>query len=287
MLRHISWASLSLFLLFAGQLVVAVTDKKLPMDRWQQRDKHNKILQKWVDEPTWHKEVTLHPFDLVPGYDQVLAYANQYYNWLSGQPHAKTKKGHSLVATLYVPTTRTLYSSTIPQGPQKGRMLEDTSNAPLWAEQAKKLIGKQRGAFHAEDGAFYNYETISKAKGHGKYPDGTIVAIWGQFKSDFDSKKDSHEAPPCNKGTSNARDPSCEMVAGALNVKTAKSFNKVVPESATQAAENNSADEFDDPDALAAMMEWEHSQGTPARRRRGASVDATLLRRLEHLEVGA
>ena len=92
-----------------------------------------------------------------------------------------------MVAAFCDPITETSFASSIPQGPRKAEMIEASVNngaAPAWYAQVGRLLRAitRTHAVHAEDGAWYNYETSKGAQvDNGRYPDGSMIAIYGKY----------------------------------------------------------------------------------------------------------
>ncbi|KAL9598718.1 MAG: hypothetical protein Q9179_003810 [Wetmoreana sp. 5 TL-2023] len=111
--------------------------------------------------------------------------------------------------------------------------------APVWWAQAG-LVNRR---FHAEDGAFYNWETSTDANTvDGRYPSGSIVAVWGTFDRD----KTSHEVSSCI----GPRIPSCKDVARALGVGFRGNLPQAapqgnIPQTTQQPVSEDSGDEID------------------------------------------
>ena len=94
--------------------------------------------------------------------------------------------------------------------------------APAWYNQARTFIGGSNPKIHAEDGAFYNYESQQTVKYGQPYPPGSMIAIYGKYA---DWKKPG-PIDPCGGGTGAfARQPSCKTVSTNLNVRFAPNAN--------------------------------------------------------------
>ncbi|GAO16501.1 uncharacterized protein UV8b_06989 [Ustilaginoidea virens] len=194
-------------------------------------------LVKWADEdqPTWHAEFTLGPFDPKPAtYEQVLSYAKQYYNQIKSDPKAMPenslkKHGPLLVAALYIPgstaANHKVYASTVPRGTRKTYMKDHRQEATAWYIQTKNLKSTNKDdvniPFHAEDAAYFNFETLVPDSKRTRYPSGSILAVWGRFDGQADAGK---EQLPC--GAYPKRDPSCATVAHNIGVATGKGAAK-------------------------------------------------------------
>ena len=211
---------------------------------------------KWAANPTWHSE-TLGIFLKVPvpaGQDisdrGLIDIANMHYNWLVQQPNSRTRKGACLVASEWDPRTKTVYSSTIPQGLQKALMYKQTQKkdpaAPSWKEAMKVQLtkdqyGKVPRKFHAEDGVFYNREVVQGLQSfNGRHPPGSKIAVWGKLKNDATDRQISL----CSGQGNNARTPSCRNVAQVLGVAPVPITYTPTPQQ--QQADNNEDDLHDD-----------------------------------------
>ena len=170
--------------------------------------------------PTWHYEstnyFTIQRIDTL-GFYGLRDIAKDHYDWLKTQPGATTFNGHCMVAAFWDPVTRTVFASSIPLGPRKGEMIAASLNnyaAPYWYNQVYTLINANTAAppIHAEDGAYYNYET--SAANDGPYPAGSMIAIYGKFQN----QQFAGPINPCGAYIY-SRSPSCIEVANALGVK--------------------------------------------------------------------
>jgi len=90
---------------------------------------------------------------------------------------------------MFDPTTRKLYASTIPRGPQQAMMKHlaeeaDIPQAPEWYKRKEKNNPKR---IDAEDGVWFNFEFWGGTVQQGTspeshtwpYPTGSIMAVWG------------------------------------------------------------------------------------------------------------
>ncbi|KAL8701350.1 MAG: hypothetical protein Q9201_004951 [Fulgogasparrea decipioides] len=194
----------------------------------------------WEENLVWHSELNFKGSPL--SYQGVLDVANAHYNWLKTQDKYLTKRGCGLVAVFWDPSTERTYASSIPRGMRSSVMNFEASKkgaAPVWWAQAG-LVNRR---FHAEDGAFYNWETSTDANTvDGRYPSGSIVAVWGTFDRD----KTSHEVSSCI----GPRIPSCKDVARALGVGFRGNLPQAapqgnIPQTTQQPVSEDSGDEID------------------------------------------
>ena len=223
-----------LFFLFSHCL--CATDEVLGMTLWQAPKKSDL----WKDQPTWHQETSAASVlgSASPDYQGVLYVASAHYNWLENQPKAVTSKGACLVAAYWDPVTNMIYASTIPRGPRKDFMINQSKSngaAPLWYNQMKSLISLKPAPIHAEDGVFFNWETSKGARtANGQYPPGSILVVWGKFSNDASDR----QINLCSIAKS--RNPTCQDVAKALGV----SFTPTVQETLQLAQEDNSDESY-------------------------------------------
>lgn len=61
------------------------------------------------------------------------------------------------VAVFYDPQNKAFFASTVPHGPRAKVMAQNTGNARRWL--AAVAPNPQTPKFHAEDGAYYNWES--------------------------------------------------------------------------------------------------------------------------------
>jgi hypothetical protein len=208
-------------------------------------------LQEWTSTPTWHQETTIENEGLELDYLGVLDIAHRHYAWVNTQPNAfKATSSACLVAAMWDPVSRIVYASTVPRGPRKAQMTKATvqdNAAPLLASQLQPMLaplqnqdytsGQWRNAFfHAEDGVYFNWETVGNSPVSGQYPPGSIIAVWGKFQNM--AIDDSIQL------CSTKRNPSCQSVADGLGVLR---FGTLPPSPPTQPPPPPSAD--DDSDA--------------------------------------
>ena len=194
----------------------------LPMVLWDgDRDVYK-------EKPTWHAESSTHFFQTKItslGFFGLRDIAKLHYEWVSTQRGATTFNGHCMVAAFWDPTNSVVYASTIPVGPRRAEMKEAASEfhaAPAWYNQARTVIGGSNPKIHAEDGAFYNYESAQIVQNGQPYPPGSMIAIYGKYAS----WNRAGPIDPCGGGTGDfARQPSCQTVSTNLNVRFAPNHN--------------------------------------------------------------
>ncbi|KAF4551218.1 Hypothetical protein D9617_14g076750 [Elsinoe fawcettii] len=191
---------------------------------------------------TWHSKIALRDIPVLRGrtvtYDEVAYVAWAPYNWLEsfdpglrhGLVPSFSRSRRAAVAAFWDPNSRTFWTSTVPQygtSPAQGRkdhMIAEHQKAPMWWSVAEPYAGF-RGAsvFHAEDGAYYDWESSQVPESH--YPRGSIVAAFGSNGGRPDYMP--YEMAPC----SSCRVPDdskaavgatkgCEDVARELGVLT-------------------------------------------------------------------
>ncbi|KAI4234542.1 MAG: hypothetical protein LQ352_008168, partial [Teloschistes flavicans] len=190
----------------------------LPMVLWDGED------DVYRDRPTWHAETSGFFFQhriRSLGFFGLRDIAKSHYEWVSTQRGATTFNGHCMVAAFWDPTSSRVYASTIPQGPRRAEMKEAASEfgaAPAWYNQARTIIGGSNPKIHAEDGAFYNYESAQIVQNGQPYPPGSMIAIYGKYAN----WNQPGPINPCGGGTGQfARQPSCQIVSTNLNVRFA------------------------------------------------------------------
>ena len=89
--------------------------------------------------------------------------------------------------------------------------------APSWYNQLRTIVNVNVNspAIHAEDGAYFNYETTLTAQANnGQYPVGSMIAIYGKFEQ----QANPGPIEPCGASL-DSRTPSCITVAQALGVR--------------------------------------------------------------------
>lgn len=196
------------------------------MAKWQGYDGNEKP---WNAEPTWYAEYRLAsilkdvPVDAVqPGH--VVQVAALLFRALEQQePNFDiTSNGglYTIVAVLWDPEHQMFWASTIPRGAQKQEMLKEGPQvAPAWYNQIRRLVsppnahGKREAFLHAEDGAYYNWETRTKRSRitNGRYPAELAIAAWGRARGERD-----HQYELCH---GSKRTPNCRTVADQLGVQ--------------------------------------------------------------------
>ena len=197
----------------------------------------------YTQVPTWHAEDTGFFYaDKITslGFFGLRDIARLHYEWVSTQIGAITLNGNCMVAAFWDPTNSVVYASTIPGGVRRAQMKVAASNihaAPLWYNQVRTVLDGDYPKIHAEDGAFYNYETAQTEQIGLRYPGGSMIAIYGKFAQ-------WPEAGPINPcggyGGQYARQPSCQTVSTNLNVRFAPNATDQALLQAAQSLHTNS-----------------------------------------------
>ena len=229
---------------------ICVTTNKLSMRQYAPPT-GAKNRDQWTKDPTWYAESAgayVGAEGATLNFQGLLDVANSYYNWLLTQDKSITPKGWCLVAAMWDPSTKRVYASSIPRGPRKVFMIKEREAAPLWLAQVAPLLQPYLDAkddplrvadiknvkIHAEDGVYFNWESTKGSLAvNGRYPDGTMIAVWGKGPGVGDVGR---QYPLCS--TVSNRDPTCQAVAIALGVQY--QAPQVAP------APANSDDAFDD-----------------------------------------
>ncbi|QIW98705.1 hypothetical protein AMS68_004223 [Peltaster fructicola] len=129
--------------------------------------------------------------------------------------------GARLLSVLYDDVANSFWASTIPLGPQKQLMINAVSTGKLataWYRETKYLItgsgNNQNAKYHAEDGAYYNWETNAPQDRweFGMYTGNMKILTYGSYS------KDPNDTPSVVPLCSISRDPSCRAVAYELGV---------------------------------------------------------------------
>lgn len=186
------------------------------------------------------------------GWEEFGEIANAHWNWVIKQQNAWAETGACLVAFLWDPTSKTVFSSTVPKGKQKTDMIASgPSFAPTWWTQVKDT--KPKNYFHAEDGCYYNFETAHKSQvqngvySTGKFVGGMWIMVYGTFDS-TDTK--GHFVDLCGKKA--VRTPNCMDVATALGIYNP---DKSIPSS--QLIQDEETDSSDYDESIVDAMEAE------------------------------
>lgn len=147
-----------------------------------------------------------------PSHADVGEYARKAFeNMMTQRPR---EKDTHLVAALYIPTTRSVYISSVPDGPGIGRIKDKgATDAPAWWSQVQTRNPMQ---LHAEDGAAYLYESSlgTKLAAGATYPAGSFVAVYGIV-----NKAAKDRVGLCAGGGDRPLNPYCSTVFGHLNVE--------------------------------------------------------------------
>lgn len=153
------------------------------MNRWQGD------TDAYKNTPTWHSESRYFAAERVRqfGFYGLRDIAKGHYDWLKDQPGSTSSKRKCMVAAFWDPNIKTIYASSIPLGPRKVEMIAasySSGAAPSWYNQVRRFVKSNMNSvpIHAEDGAYYNYETTVAAQAkNGRYPDGSMIAIYGKY----------------------------------------------------------------------------------------------------------
>lgn len=205
----------------------------------------------WGTSPTWHANYliadlkTVNDFkDLTVGnvnLGTVVDVAGRHYQWLKTQSRSRTPNGYRLVAVMFDAVDGSFWASTIPRGPREVQMIELASNtkpnifgqppAQAWWMQVRTLSTGTSAAFHAEDGCFFNWESVHRNRVRGgRYEGNLLIGVYGDWEGKDSKGKTSTDGPrPWNLcvGGNNPRTggrgrvPSCQTVARNLNVRFA------------------------------------------------------------------
>lgn len=205
---------LQLLLLVAINIVDAVrlTPDEAEMTLWPASSKGN---------PTWYatSDFTDKP---LTDFNQLAAIANAHWNYVQSKEHARSD-GTVLVASLWDPISKTVYSSTVPRGDRKLAMYRNgQKEVPTWWAQAKSVT--PTGYYHAEDGCYYMYEQANPGRDHnGKYSTGDFnggmwLAVYGTFKNKADTEGGIVGLCGANDGKNAVRKPTCMAQANNLGV---------------------------------------------------------------------
>ncbi|ROW16284.1 hypothetical protein VPNG_01850 [Cytospora leucostoma] len=237
------------------------TSETVPMTQWPTSS---------GNLPTWYATSDLSRKPLT-SWDELAGIANAHWNWVRSQDKAKSKQGTVLVASLWDPTSKTVYSSTIPRGDRRLAMYRDgPREAPTWYRQVKSV--HPWAYYHAEDGCYYMYEKAHPSQvqnnrySNGQFAGGMWLAVYGTYNIEKDKEGNAIEL--C--GTSAIREPSCMTQANNLGIWYASGKNSDVQLTPDQ------EDELDDPDVAAGMADWKQkdastpSQGSETQDFKGA-----------------
>lgn len=147
-----------------------------------------------------------------PTHADVAEYARKAFESMMGQK--PRQKDTNLMAALYIPTTRSIYLSSVPDGPGIGRIKETgASAAPAWWSQVKDRQPSLE--LHAEDGAAFFYEKSrgNKLAAGATYPPGSFIAVYGIINNGARGP-----AGLCAGGGNRPLTPSCNTVFTNLRV---------------------------------------------------------------------
>lgn len=213
-------------------------------------------MTQWPGSPMWHFDTDRNENPLTD-VRELGAIANAHWNWVVRKDGGRSSTGTCLVASLWDPTSKTVFSSTVPRGVQKGNMRQfGQSVAPAWWAQVKGMH-PERDYYHAEDTCYYNYETVHKDQvQNGVYSTGNLdggmwIAVYGSF-SEADTTGDLVNL--CGKNQKQ-RIPNCMDVANALGIWYRGKINPPSGQVSDQLPDQQTdTSEYDDPvvDAMAA-----------------------------------
>lgn len=151
-----------------------------------------------------------------PSQADLLEYARKAYeNMMTQKEIGKRKSSTYLVAALFIPTTRSIYICSVPDGPAITRIKTNgATDAPAWWSQVKDRTPSLE--VHAEDGAAYLYESslTTKLAAGATYPAGSFIVAWGKFESQTVAQR----ARLCSGGGQRPLNPPCSVVFGNLHV---------------------------------------------------------------------
>ncbi|KAJ3562982.1 hypothetical protein NPX13_g8358 [Xylaria arbuscula] len=167
-----------------------------------------------------------------PGsYETITQIAANHFRWLEANIDItklysgteESEKRWLLVAVFYVPDERIYFASTVPRGIRWKEMEKSgRAKAPAWWHRASKKDTILKPAFHAEDSAYFGYEsTVEFSYFEDIYPSGSFIAAFGARRSsDLQRYVDGPKPIPlCAGGSYNqGKRPSCREVAQSLGV---------------------------------------------------------------------
>ena len=244
----------SLFLwLFLALLVgrgLCIPDDQLEMVQSEQMEGDGTVASDWAPEQrqTWVQSIP------DPANGQALTYnglediVQKQFNYVYAQLGQSTARA-CMVAAYYEPDSRTVYSSTVPYGGRKRVMqLTAARDAPVWFSKVNSMP-LSHPPWHPEDGAYYTYEVTTDQKPTGNtYNAGSMVAAYG-FR--FDGDKIGPQ-PLC--GQARTRNPSCQQVAGALDIAQTQPMQPLPRALAPNPDPNDQRGEYDMDDGLSDSM---------------------------------
>ncbi|KAI1271571.1 hypothetical protein F5Y07DRAFT_340681 [Xylaria sp. FL0933] len=146
-----------------------------------------------------------------PSHDDLGGYARKgFENMMTQRPR---QKDTHLMAALYVPSAKSIYLSSVPDGPAIGKIKgTGAASAPAWWSQVED---RQPLVFHAEDSVSYRYESSlgTKLSPGDKYPDGSLIAVYGMVNG-----QSPRVVPLCAGGGDRPLNPPCSSVFRNLGV---------------------------------------------------------------------
>lgn len=238
-----------------------------------QRTDQSIAMTKWPSDigyPTWHFDTDMSEKPLTK-WEELGAVANAHWNWVIQQDGARGGGGICLVASLWDPISKTIFSSTIPKGTQKASMrASGPSFAPAWWAQVKDML--PRDYFHAEDACYYNYESAHQSQvqngiySTGNRDGGMWIVVYGSF-----SQTDTRGRFVQLCGSNPRRNPSCRQVANALGIYE---VDTAIPSSLLVQDQETDDSAYDDPVAealIAQIKEGYCDRSVPTKSVRGSS----------------
>ncbi|KAK8073407.1 hypothetical protein PG994_004306 [Apiospora phragmitis] len=147
-----------------------------------------------------------------PTHADVAEYARK--GWEHMMTQSPRQKDTHLMAALYIPTRRSLFLSSVPDGPAIGHINDDGATAaPAWWSQVQNRQPPR--VLHAEDSAASLYEDslTTKLAAGAQYPTGSFIAVYGIVNG-----KAKDAVPLCSGGGDRPLDPPCQTVFTNLGV---------------------------------------------------------------------
>ncbi|KAI0839756.1 hypothetical protein F5Y06DRAFT_286224 [Hypoxylon sp. FL0890] len=183
----------------------------------------------WQEKPTFYAQYPSENAGVKnpESYITNLELAEAHVDWLldpkNGQRNVLSTEGEHwvIVAVMYDPVSKWHFASTVPRGKRWGLMKSKGEKvAPKWSS-----IGGATDTFHAEDAAYFNFESSEKST--NPYSNGTVIATFGKRDPRPGDKRPDGKLPipACGSNGKNAERPSCQDVAKKLGVTYAKSVN--------------------------------------------------------------
>lgn len=159
------------------------------------------------------------------GFQDLYQIAESHFKELKDVPNINSGTGNFLTASLWDPTGKIVYTSTIPRGQFRNYMKrEGLERTPVWYSRAKEIknsLGVLKSDYHVEDGAYFGMEYLTQRYNFladkpdvaqtTTYAPGTKVVVWGFYTRDADSVKESGRRIALCDGTKTTqpRFPAC------------------------------------------------------------------------------